>query len=308
MASKKSKTVETTLFVKSSGADDVDSDVWDDEALIRAYEKSVSKIKRSIAKKLDAPELVADDAEIASSSEDDLEAEETDDGEDDDQKYNLRKRNSVDDWHVGDSCMAIYGEDDLLYPAKIESVADDHQTCVVRYLYYMNVEEKRVEDLYEYDEEEEAENEQPLDDAGAEGDEEEEGEQDEEEDNAGANNEKEKTAQQKPTTAANMDDMLKQFDFAKLFASMPVPKVLPSTSMAMPMPPMPPAMLLNTSKYKFNATAQQTSNDKHDDDDDDEVLHSMLMSWYVCGYQTGFHYGLNAQKIANKNANNNNTK
>lgn len=49
-------------------------------------------------------------------------------------------------WHVGDSCRAIYSEDELIYDAVIISI-DGSGTCVVKFHGYGNTEEQNLSDL-----------------------------------------------------------------------------------------------------------------------------------------------------------------
>jgi survival motor neuron protein len=49
--------------------------------------------------------------------------------------------------------MAVFSEDGLLYPAEIIKIYEKNK-CLVRYLYYLNEEEKNLDDLIEYDENE----------------------------------------------------------------------------------------------------------------------------------------------------------
>lgn len=57
-----------------------------------------------------------------------------------------------------DLCSAVYSEDGLLYPAKIEeiygddSMPYDERKCRIQYLEYLNEEEKFLTELYEYNE------------------------------------------------------------------------------------------------------------------------------------------------------------
>ena len=50
-------------------------------------------------------------------------------------------------WHVGDSCRAIYSEDELIYDAVITFVDHSSNTCVVKFCGYGNTEEQNLSDL-----------------------------------------------------------------------------------------------------------------------------------------------------------------
>ncbi|XP_028852376.1 survival motor neuron protein 1 isoform X2 [Denticeps clupeoides] len=96
------------LFCRGTGQSD-DSDIWDDTALIKAYDKAVASFK------------------IALKGEEDVEPQKK--------------------WEVGDSCSAYWTEDGNLYPATISSIDQEKGTCVVVYSGYGNEEEQRLKDL-----------------------------------------------------------------------------------------------------------------------------------------------------------------
>ena len=50
-------------------------------------------------------------------------------------------------WHIGDSCRAVYSEDELIYDAVIISLDESSNTCVVRFCGYGNEEEQNLDDL-----------------------------------------------------------------------------------------------------------------------------------------------------------------
>ena len=50
-------------------------------------------------------------------------------------------------WHVGDSCRAVYSEDELIYDAVIVSIDASASICVVKFCGYGNTEEQNVSDL-----------------------------------------------------------------------------------------------------------------------------------------------------------------
>ena len=50
-------------------------------------------------------------------------------------------------WHVGDSCRAIYSEDELIYDAVIVSIDASSRTCLVKFHGYGNTEEQNLSDL-----------------------------------------------------------------------------------------------------------------------------------------------------------------
>ena len=50
-------------------------------------------------------------------------------------------------WHVGDSCRAVFSEDELIYDAVIISIDANSKTCVVKFCGYGNTEEQYLDDL-----------------------------------------------------------------------------------------------------------------------------------------------------------------
>ena len=50
-------------------------------------------------------------------------------------------------WKVGDHCLAIFTEDDVVYEAEIRSVDPEAGTCIVRYQGYGNEEEHQLDHL-----------------------------------------------------------------------------------------------------------------------------------------------------------------
>lgn len=50
-------------------------------------------------------------------------------------------------WRVGDSCRAVYSEDELIYDAVIISMDASSNTCVVEFCGYGNTEEQDLNDL-----------------------------------------------------------------------------------------------------------------------------------------------------------------
>ena len=144
----------STLFSKNNHLNQ--EEIWDDTALIRAYEKSV----RAIKKKLSSTQIKTENAasksqqehESSESEEENIEEEAVDE----DAIYSAHGRN----WKILDLCMAVYSEDGLIYPAKIQSIFESkegNKKCIIQYLHYLNEEEKYLSDLMEYSEDPDAE-------------------------------------------------------------------------------------------------------------------------------------------------------
>ena len=158
--SENSKNEQDTHVVFSRSNMENQEDVWDDTALIRAYEKSVRKIKKAISSKLNVSEegtsksLQKQSAIVTKTQDEDLEEEDdTEDYEDEDEEEDEESTGEFD-WKVGDLCSSIFSQDGLLYPAKIIKIFNDKNNrskCLIQYLYYLNEEEKYTDEIYEYD-------------------------------------------------------------------------------------------------------------------------------------------------------------
>ncbi|GCB79912.1 hypothetical protein scyTo_0016062, partial [Scyliorhinus torazame] len=126
-----------------------DSDIWDDTALIKAYDKAVTSFKNALKN----GEYVQPYTKECS-------------GTGTKQKHkknkNRKKSNVHPDrkWRVGDACNAVWSEDGNVYLAIIQSVNEKQGTCVVMYTGYGNEEEQNLTELVPADSSE-AENESP---------------------------------------------------------------------------------------------------------------------------------------------------
>ena len=246
------------LFSKNDQEDQ--DDVWDDTALIRAYEKSVGLINKKLNEKSksnlpssdqkrsdldqdmnDEEDEVDEDDEVDIDVEEDLE-EEYDENETDYkgsqlEHLNLVKKKDLSEWKEGDLCMAVFTEDNLVYRAEIIEIFNETKKCIVKYLFYANEEEKLLSDLYELNEDtfkkiSQAEN-------------------------------------PKPTQV---------FEHTSSGFSNTQPFKPPQH---IPPPPPPPAL----ATLFENKAPSELSNEE-------EGLYTMLMSWYMSGYHTGYYFGL----------------
>ncbi|XP_076338286.1 survival motor neuron protein-like isoform X2 [Tachypleus tridentatus] len=105
------------------------NEIWDDTALIEAYDRAVSQMKEVISKK--NKNQVSEDEKITG------------------RKKNKKrgKGKQKPKWKLGDYCQAIFSEDGLLYEACVMSTNEQEGTCVVHFLGYGNEEEVRIGDL-----------------------------------------------------------------------------------------------------------------------------------------------------------------
>ncbi|XP_061198671.1 survival motor neuron protein isoform X4 [Neopsephotus bourkii] len=127
---------EQVLFKRGTGQSD-DSDVWDDAALIKAYDKAVVSFKNALKNE--------ECSELSSKQEHHQGMKRRNNKK----NKNKRRTNKVSSkqWKVGDSCNAVWSEDGNVYLATIVSINHKRGTCVVTYTGYGNQEEKSLTDL-----------------------------------------------------------------------------------------------------------------------------------------------------------------
>ncbi|XP_054160683.1 survival motor neuron protein-like [Oppia nitens] len=113
---------------QSMNGDEDDDNVWDDRALIDAYDKAVKQVNQRIADK-------------------GLEIKDTKDHNKSVAKDHNRKSNNPNVWHSGQYCRAIYSEDGFEYEAQIVSIDTSDDTCIVKYIGYGNEERKTLKEL-----------------------------------------------------------------------------------------------------------------------------------------------------------------
>jgi survival motor neuron protein len=258
----------------ASGQDDV----WDDRSLIRAYDRTVNKIKKQLSERLGAKssgetktaqarKAKEESTTATENEEDDEDDYESEEEEEEDTETNASDENNEESppkvfdtsefkktqsnkaFNVGDLCMTIFSDDGLVYPAKVARIFFDEakkkQKCIVKYLYYLNEEEKFMDELFDYqssDEEAKA--------------------------STGTGQQKEKRQQQSKPSACEFH-----------------------TEFNIPPPPLPLSIKSMLSGKKSDLVSSE------------EALHSMLMSWYMSGYHTGFYLGLNQATTANNKKN-----
>uniref|UniRef100_A0A8C9WD05 Survival of motor neuron 1, telomeric n=1 Tax=Scleropages formosus TaxID=113540 RepID=A0A8C9WD05_SCLFO len=132
------------LFCRGGGQSE-DSDIWDDTALIKAYDKAVASFKNAL-KGEETPATVKEDKPGKKRKNN--------------KKNRSRKKsNALPDkqWKVGDACWAFWSEDGNLYSATVSSIDHEKGTCMVVYADYGNEEEQNLADLLSESYEEDAE-------------------------------------------------------------------------------------------------------------------------------------------------------
>ncbi|XP_002733221.2 survival motor neuron protein-like [Saccoglossus kowalevskii] len=114
-----------------------ESDIWDDEALIKAYDKAVKAVK---------DEIINDSSKDIQSNPD-TGCEKRIRKKKSNRDKKLRKKKIKSKWHVGDRCRAVYSEDGIIYDAVIKSIDRDNNRCWILYTGYGNEEEIDINDL-----------------------------------------------------------------------------------------------------------------------------------------------------------------
>ncbi|XP_058512283.1 survival motor neuron protein-like [Ochotona princeps] len=125
---------DSVLFRRGTGQSD-DSDIWDDTALIKAYDKAVASFKHAlkngdIGETSEKPKITPRRKPV--------------------KKNKSQKKHTavpLKQWRVGDKCSAVWSEDGCVYPATIASIDFKRETCVVVYTGYGNREEQNLSDL-----------------------------------------------------------------------------------------------------------------------------------------------------------------
>ncbi|KFW91386.1 Survival motor neuron protein, partial [Phalacrocorax carbo] len=248
-----------------------DSDVWDDTALIKAYDKAVASFKNALKN--------GQCSEPSDKQEQHLGMKRKNN-----KKNRHRNRNKsitipLKQWKVGDSCNAVWSEDGKVYLATIASINQKRGTCVVIYTGYGNEEEQNLSDLLPPASDEtvngmgnsgENENETPY-----------------------STDESEKSSQSR----RNKNNCTKgRFSPQNLY--FPVPPAAPGLgrvsavlSEIMHIPQAPPSFL-PCWPPPFLAGPPLIPPPppiRPDSLEDDEALGSMLIAWYMSGYHTGYY-------------------
>ncbi|KAJ8781947.1 hypothetical protein J1605_006285 [Eschrichtius robustus] len=125
---------DSVLFRRGTGQSD-DSDIWDDTALIKAYDKAVASFKHALKN--------GDISEVSEKPKGTPKRKPA-------KKNKSQRKNTttpLKQWKVGDKCAAIWSEDGCVYPATIASIDFKRETCVVIYTGYGNREEQNLSDL-----------------------------------------------------------------------------------------------------------------------------------------------------------------
>lgn len=258
------------VFRRGTGQSE-DSDIWDDTALIKAYDKAVASFKNALKAEDD------NDVKMDPSTDDKLGNKRKNN-----KKNKSRKRCNASpdhEWNVGDACYAFWSEDGKLYAATISSVDQEQGTCVVSYTNYGNEEEQNLSDLLTHIPEVDGEANQLTDGKEAE----------------------------TSTEESDRSSTPHQSHQQKHKAKGKTPGGFPMWGPGFPPPP-PPHFRMSNSRRGDPGPAfpgwpplippgppmipPPPPPMGPDMQEDDEALGSMLISWYMSGYHTGYYLGL----------------
>ncbi|XP_064608117.1 survival of motor neuron protein-like [Liolophura sinensis] len=263
---------EDGFVVYQRGQSDNDSDIWDDSALIKAYDNAVAIMKAKMSEK----EANIEELENSGNSS---------------RRKSKRKRKkktlkTKKRWKVGERCRAVFTEDAGIYDAVILSINEEDQTCFVRYTGYGNEEQQSLANLLPASrsnkQNSDIENMSDMEWAG--------------QSPSAPQSQRSKSRTQKSTnhmaTAFGSSSFMAPppFSFPGTFgpwprstAGMGAPSVFIKLTALDPVfcfqrvplvPPPPPPMVEDLGEV------------------DNEALCSMLLSWYMSGYHTGYYQGL----------------
>ncbi|GAB6018987.1 Survival motor neuron [Chamberlinius hualienensis] len=140
----------TVLYVK--GDENSDEDIWDDSALIAAYDRAVGLAKEEIKLK---KKTLAAGGSSASESGSNVEHSQPSSTKRHNRgrkgNHNKNKKhsniNATKKWAIGDRCRAKYSGDGVIYEAEIISIDEDSATCYVSYIDYGNGEEFYLDEI-----------------------------------------------------------------------------------------------------------------------------------------------------------------
>lgn len=233
------------MFVRGNGNNSPDEDVWDDTALIKAYDKAINLAKEEVAERMG---MEIEDTHI---------------------KQKLHKLKQMQNaskpykWTVGAPCRAVYSDDGEIYEAIISKIFDNTGTCIVKFVGYGNTEKVALDSLLESNGlESQIAQKKDADKF-----------QNESKGSAPANYSQNQNCKRHSGTLGEKMDC--ESEGTKHFKSfMPGPSFNPALDMMPPAPPLPPQLM-----------AKLPENDA-------DALSSMLMSWYISGFHTGYYHGL----------------
>ncbi|XP_015596345.1 survival motor neuron protein isoform X2 [Cephus cinctus] len=126
---------DNVLFVRDSnkGTSTEVDDVWDDSALIKAYDKAVNLAKQEVDKRMGIENQDSHGKSKKSQTH----------------KQPKQAHKTIKKWSVGSPCRAVYSEDGEIYEAVISKIYENTGTCIVKFIGYGNFEKVELAALLE---------------------------------------------------------------------------------------------------------------------------------------------------------------
>ncbi|KAK9309977.1 hypothetical protein QLX08_000595 [Tetragonisca angustula] len=210
------------LFVRGNGnvTNEDNEDVWDDSALVKAYDKAINLAKEKVIKRMGL----------------DVQNSQLKENKQVNQPRHTNKPKKK--WIVGAPCRAVYSEDGVIYEAIISKIYEN-KTCIVKFVGYGNTEKVQLNSLLE------------------------------------SEGLQSQIAQQKKALEEKFNeenDETETRSYKHQFV--PGPSFNSIADIMPPAPPLPPQLMAKLP------------------DNDTDALSSMLMSWYISGFHTGYYHGL----------------
>ncbi|XP_011645872.1 survival motor neuron protein isoform X1 [Pogonomyrmex barbatus] len=244
------------LFLRRNGNENENEDLWDDTALIQAYDKAVNLAKEEVAKRI-AMDTQDQQARYKSQN-----------------KCSSHTIKPLKKWTIGAPCRAIYSVDGEVYEAIISKIHQNSGMCTVKFVGYQNTEKVELSSLLESEglQSQIAQHKEAV-----------------------AQKANEEVIDSDTSTYSNLQNS-KQINGERMDCDTENPEPsnfrskyennLPGSEYFTtkidgipPAPPLPPQFLAKLPES------------------DADALSSMLMSWYISGFHTGYYHGLKQAKI-----------
>ncbi|XP_001599489.1 survival of motor neuron protein isoform X1 [Nasonia vitripennis] len=235
---------DNVLFVRGGGNSSSD-DVWDDSALVKAYDKAVNLAKEEVFKRIGLKSENNGAKHKKPQSQKPA-------------RQAQKAQTTQKKWVIGSPCRAVYSEDGELYEAVIKEIFENTGKCVVKFIGYNNTETVELSSLLESEglQSQIAQKKEAISTE------------------SNVNSMDFEEASKMNGVAGNqMDCESDEFHSLKNMY-VPGPSFDPAMGSMPPAPPLPPQLM-----------ARLPENDA-------DALSSMLMSWYISGFHTGYYHGL----------------
>ena len=110
------------VFIKGESG----GDIWDDTALVKAYDKAVNQMKDHLGLN---GEVENENEQASQSKKKHKKARKGKQARIKEKMKKAEKEEASLQWHVGDNCRAAFTEDGLIYSASIISIDEESGTC-----------------------------------------------------------------------------------------------------------------------------------------------------------------------------------